>query len=338
MRETDRPFDEKARIRALKRLSLLDSPAEERFDRYTRLAQKVFDVSVVAIGLVDQEREWFKSKQGLDVDETPRDMSFCGQAILGREPLVVPNALEDPRFVNNPLVTGSEHIRFYAGAPLVTQQGFRLGALSLFDTSPRQLNTNDCLTLQDLAAMVVDEMYVNVDGLTQVADLLGLQTASEHILATSRRHGWPATLLMFDLDGFKLINDRFGHLEGNNALVTFSKALRRVFRASDVVARVGGDEFCVLLPHSTVYEAEVCLNRLRRAVIRSNETCARFDLRYSVGIVEYDADRHQTFQDLMADADKDMYSTKRKKAATIWKNSRNRPSFVWPSGSSTKAG
>jgi diguanylate cyclase (GGDEF)-like protein len=336
VREPDTPFDEQARIRALQRLNLLDSPSEERFDRYTRLAQKVFGVSSVAISLVDQDRQWFKSKQGIAVDETPRDISFCGHAILRDEPLVVPNALEDPRFVDNPLVTGSPHIRFYAGAPLVTPQGLRLGALCILDQRARELNADDRVTLQDLASMVVDEMHANVDGLTQLADLRGLQTASEHILALSKRHGWPTTLLMLDLDGFKSINDRFGHVEGNNALVAFSKTLRRVFRASDVVARVGGDEFCVLLPHSTVHEAEVCLSRLRRAVVRADEACARFDLRYSVGTAEYDADRHPSIQALMSDADKDMYTTKRKKAATVWNNGRNRPRFVWPSGAPTR--
>lgn len=330
MREPDKTVDEKGRIRALKRLSLLDSPSEERFDRYTRLAQKVFDASSVGISLVAEHRQWFKSKRGLDVDETPRNISFCGHAILTNDTLVVPDALEDPRFADNPLVTGAPHIRFYAGAPLITPQGFRLGALCVIDHRPRALNGGDRRTLEDLASMVVDEMHANVDSLTAVADLAGLETAGEQVLAMSQRHGWPATLLMFDLDGFKLINDRFGHIEGNRALVAFAKTLRRVFRASDIVARVGGDEFCVLLPHATVHEAEVCLNRLRRAVIRANEACPRFDLRYSVGIVEYAADRHPGVQALMAEADKSMYTAKRRKAANLWQRGRAGPGFVWP--------
>lgn len=314
MREPDRPFDERARIVALERLSLLDSPSEERFDRYTRLAQRLFDVSIVGISLIDQSRDWFKSKQGLNVDEFPRRISFSSHAILSDGLLVVPNALEDPRFADNPLVTGPPYIRFFAGAPLISPQGFHLGTMCIIDQEPRKFGAKDQETLRDLAVLVTEEMHSNVDGLTQLSTLQGLQSASKHILTMSRRHTWPATLLMFDLDGFKSINDNFGHGVGNHALVMFSKVLRNVFRASDVVARVGGDEFCVIMPDSTVRDAEICLKRLRAAIVRANATCdAQFDLRYSVGSVQYDADVHESIEELMDDADKAMYTVKHDK-------------------------
>ena len=112
------PPDEALRLQALRGLALLDTEAEERFDRITRTAVRLFGVPTALVSLVDDCRQWFKSKQGLGVTETSRDISFCGHAILGTVALVVPDALADPRFADNPLVTGPPHIRFYAGFPL----------------------------------------------------------------------------------------------------------------------------------------------------------------------------------------------------------------------------
>ncbi|MFM5486675.1 GAF domain-containing protein, partial [Aeromonas veronii] len=112
------PDNERLRLDALRRLAILDSPAEERFDRITRMARNMFDVPIALVSLVDENRQWFKSCCGLPVLETPRDISFCGHAILGEELFVVEDAAQDPRFSDNPLVTGEPHIRFYAGHPL----------------------------------------------------------------------------------------------------------------------------------------------------------------------------------------------------------------------------
>ena len=127
MRKPDFPADEQRRLQALRDLELLDTPAEERFDRLTRIAQSVFQAPIALVSLVDAQRQWFKSRQGLDATETPRDISFCGHAILGDEVFYIPNALEDPRFADNPLVAGAPDIRFYAGAPLASADGYKLG-------------------------------------------------------------------------------------------------------------------------------------------------------------------------------------------------------------------
>ncbi len=151
------PADEAQRLAALRRLEVLDTPAEERFDRLTRLARKLFDVPIALVSLVDGDRQWFKSKQGLEVCETPRGVSFCGHAILSHEVLYVPDALGDPRFADSPLVTGDPHIRFYAGAPLVID-GRRVGTLCINDRRPRELGENELQTLRDLADCVQDEL------------------------------------------------------------------------------------------------------------------------------------------------------------------------------------
>ncbi len=131
------PDNESERLEALRRLQVLDTPVEERFDRLTHLAKDLSKVSIALISLVDSERKWFKSKQGLEVCETPRNISFCGHAILKSNILYIPNALEDSRFADNPLVTGAPHIRFYAGAPLSTLEGYRIGNLCIIDDKPR---------------------------------------------------------------------------------------------------------------------------------------------------------------------------------------------------------
>lgn len=117
------PPDEAARAQELENLHILDTPSEERFDRITRMAMRFFDVPVALVSLVDHKRQWFKSCQGLTVSETSREISFCGHAILSSEPLVVTDATQDPRFQDNPLVTGEPHVRFYAAIPSWDRKG-----------------------------------------------------------------------------------------------------------------------------------------------------------------------------------------------------------------------
>lgn len=152
------PENEPQRLQALRHCSILDTPAEERFDRLTRLAQQIFGTQMALISLVDSGRQWFKSRQGLDACETGRDVSFCGHAILTPETLTVSNALNDPRFHDNPLVTGAPHIRFYAGAPLTSADGYRIGTLCIIDDKPRELTVAEQRALRDLADCVEDEI------------------------------------------------------------------------------------------------------------------------------------------------------------------------------------
>ena len=160
MQEPKFPSNEALRHAALRSLNILDTPPEERFDRITRLAQRVFDVPIALVSLVDTNRQWFKSCQGLDVSETPRSISFCGHAILLDAPLVIPDALKDPRFADNPLVTSPPDIRFYAGQPLKAADGSRIGTLCIIDRKPHQLTPSDLDTLRDLAIMVEDELNI----------------------------------------------------------------------------------------------------------------------------------------------------------------------------------
>ena len=149
------------RLAALTATKLLDSQAEERFDRLTRLASNALGTDVALISLIDKNRQWFKSKQGTDLCETKREFAFCDHAILKKDVMVVPDATKDHRFVDNPLVTDGPEIRFYAGAPLITASGHALGTLCVIDSKPRNdFSDEDKQLLEDLAASVMTEIEV----------------------------------------------------------------------------------------------------------------------------------------------------------------------------------
>jgi len=158
-----KPSNEKERLKALGDLLILDTPAEERFDRITQFASFEFNVPIVVISLVDEERQWFKSFVGLDVCSTPRDISFCTHAILQNEILIIEDSTKDERFFDNPLVTGEPHIRFYAGAQLILPKGEMVGTLCLIDRKPRSFDKTDMLILSTLRKMVVSELVSNHD-------------------------------------------------------------------------------------------------------------------------------------------------------------------------------
>jgi phosphoribosyl 1,2-cyclic phosphodiesterase/CheY-like chemotaxis protein len=152
------PPDEERRLAALHALGILDTPAEERFDRLTRLAAALFDVPIALVSLVDRDRQWFKSRHGLGLLETHRDASFCAHALLREEVMVVPDARLDDRFAHNPLVTGPPRLRFYAGYPLSDAGGACFGTLCLNDTRPRELDGTKLDLLRDLGALVRREL------------------------------------------------------------------------------------------------------------------------------------------------------------------------------------
>lgn len=152
------PAHDAERLAALRALLILDTPPEERFDRVVRFAADEFDCPIALVSLVDENRQWFKARHGLDACETGRDVSFCGHAIVSDGILVIEDAAADSRFADNPLVTGAPFIRFYAGAPLTVQDGQRVGTLCLIDTQPRRLDAVDLAILASLRDLVAEEL------------------------------------------------------------------------------------------------------------------------------------------------------------------------------------
>ncbi|WP_251978293.1 GAF domain-containing protein [Salinicola avicenniae] len=161
------PANEAERMALLRDLQLLDSGADAGFDRLTELATQIFDLPMSMITLIDEDRQWFKSRQGLSVCETPRRISFCGHVVADGMPMVVCNALKDPRFSDNPLVTGSPFIRFYAGYPLFAAPDLCVGTLCIIGTMPRAFEDNEMHRLALLAAQAEELIKLHVARLQQ---------------------------------------------------------------------------------------------------------------------------------------------------------------------------
>ena len=164
MQEPPRPANEPDRLQALRQLLILDTPPEERFDRLTAFAAQEFDVPTALVSLIDDDRQWFKARVGVDSCETPRSISFCGHAILQDDIMVVPDVKQDERFFDNPLVTGEPHIQFYAGAPLKLPGGQNVGTLCLIDNKPRTLDDIDLAILSSLRDLAVEELVRREQG------------------------------------------------------------------------------------------------------------------------------------------------------------------------------
>ena len=154
------PENEAERLNTLRGYGILDTHPEDRFDDLTRLATLICGTPISLISLVDEDRQWFKSKTGLEMCQTPREEAFCAHAIMSPELLLVPDASQDPRFATNPLVLGELHVRFYAGAPLTAPNGHHLGALCVIDRVPRQLSREQLESLRILSRQVMAQVIL----------------------------------------------------------------------------------------------------------------------------------------------------------------------------------
>ena len=324
MKKPDLPANEQVRIQKLHALEILDTEPEERFERITRLARSLFQVPMALVSLVDERRQWFKSHQGLDAVETSREVSFCGHTICGNTLFEVQNALEDPRFQDNPLVTGNPDIRFYAGVPISTLEGYNLGTLCIIDTVPRALSEEQKGLMIDLAKLVEQEIVaaqaVTEDALTLVCNRYGFDFFDEKTLKKSARYHTETTLVLFDLNDFKSVNDNFGHLEGDALLKVFAELLLANFRECDVVGRIGGDEFAVLMDQTDRTAAEQALQRFDKAIKLYNETCELpYPVAFSAGLAST-CDGADDLSELFNKADNAMYRNKLKKPDNPNKN------------------
>ncbi|MDE2431018.1 MAG: sensor domain-containing diguanylate cyclase, partial [Burkholderiales bacterium] len=274
MKIPDIPLDEGIRLQTLRSLHILDTAPQERFDRMTRMAKRLFDVPISLVSLIDENRQWFKSCMGMDAKESSRDISFCGHAILGDEAFLIPDATLDERFFDNPLVVGEPHIRFYAGYPLKAGNGSKLGTLCIIDTQPRDFHPEDIAMLQDLALMVEHELaaiqIATLDDLTNISNRRGFMLLAQHSLHVSMRQNTPASLVFMDMDKLKKINDTFGHSEGDKALIAFAQQMKIAYRDSDVFARLGGDEFVALLTNTGAAQAEIVVERFAHLLDKYN--------------------------------------------------------------------
>jgi diguanylate cyclase (GGDEF)-like protein len=237
----------------------MDTPPEESFDRIARLARSIMHAPVAMISFVDQDRQWFKSHPGTNLNESPRDISFCAYTIQSDEPLIVPDTLLDSRFGDSPLVAGASGVRSYIGVPLRTSTGHRIGALCINDVKPRGATEDQLARLKDLAELVVDELELRklatFDGLTGAASPRVFASQGDFGFKQAKRHGRELSCIIFDLDRFKQINDTYGHAAGDQVLQEVGELSRSLIRSTDILGRIGGEEFGIILPETSVASA-----------------------------------------------------------------------------------
>ena len=306
---------EQNRLDSLQRYDILDTPQEEAFDRITRLVRKFFDVPMSTITFIDGHRQWFKSHQGMEVCEGDRGPALCAAAIAQDEPLVIPDTLADPRFASNVLVTGEPRIRFYAGVPLYTPDRQNIGTLCAADTRPRKISKDHVAVLSDLAKIVMSELELRLlattDGLTGALSRRGFREEASRAVALALRYRYDLSLIMFDLDHFKVINDTHGHPTGDRVLRTTVATCDGVLRKSDLVGRMGGEEFAILLPHTNVTAAMDVADKLRSAVASQRLHTAFGPLRISGSFGVAGLDRCDVEIDsLLQNADVALYDAK----------------------------
>ncbi|CAN7278576.1 sensor domain-containing diguanylate cyclase [Rhizobium sp. LjRoot30] len=317
-------IDEASRSDMLRRYAIIDTPPEPNFDRITRMATGIFGFPFCTLAFVDGDRFWFKSTQGLETTEMPRHRAFCQETISRQTVFVVPDALADPRFADAPVVTAAPHVRFYAGAPLLTPSGACIGSLCVLDTQPQDgFSTDQQFILTDLAATVVELLEARARQIALVATTQEITYLATHDPLTglpNRRHlsdlvstmkaGEAIAALYLDLDGFKSVNDRFGHAIGDALLQQVAARLRQVLPADATAARLGGDEFAVILGGADPMKKAALVAQGLITMLGQTyhvEGCEA-DIGVSIGIAL--ADNHDGLDTSLRQADTALYSAK----------------------------
>ncbi|WP_306226289.1 sensor domain-containing diguanylate cyclase [Bosea beijingensis] len=261
---------EQARLDALARYDILDTPNESVFDRITSLVCRIFAVPMATVTFLDAHRQWFKSRQGVADCEGDRGPAFCNLTIRQSEPLIVTDTHQDGRFAGNPLVLGPPFLRFYAGIPLRSAEGQNIGTLCAMGPEPRAISAEEIAILSDLAGIVMEALELRLlattDGLTGALSRRAFRDEGARTLALAQRHRHEASCIALDLDHFKSVNDTHGHAAGDAVLFGTVAACRRLLRQTDLIGRVGGEEFAVLLPYTDRQAALGVAEKLRSGI------------------------------------------------------------------------
>jgi len=308
--------DTTRRLHVLHSLKILDAHGDARFERVLRMAKRLFRAAITIVDVAGRH-EPGPLRQVLDAFEAawPPASHVPG---AGADIFEVQDARLDPRLGHEMIALEALKIRSYLGCAVRAADGSRLGTLCVLDTRPRSFSTEDLELLAELGEMVNEEFVAlslaTSDVLTKLANRRGLEQIAAHILPMAKRLKLPLALVQIDLDGFKQVNDSQGHDAGDRLLVAFARQLLKNFRESDVVARSGGDEFCVLMSGAAEADVRLSLARLEALLARAEGG----PIRFSAGVAMFDAARHASLAELAREADARMYEAKRgRRAAAV---------------------
>jgi diguanylate cyclase (GGDEF)-like protein len=317
------PLDEPRRLAAVRSYEVLDTGPELEFDALTRVAAHAFNVPIAVVALMDSNRLWFKSRLGLDLPQLDRQIAFCAHAIMQPDqPMIVEDLAADLRFADNPLVTNPPHVRFYAGAPLVDPESNALGTIAVIDSSPRSFSPEQRAALVDLASLVVAALQgrrralqlarlAMTDHLTGIANRARFEQVLKVEFNQAERSGNTFSVLLVDLDGFKSVNDTYGHSAGDEVLCAIAKRLEQLVRQGDTCTRVGGDEFGLVIRSGDARATAALSARIQQCVAQpitlSDNTVVTVGA--SVGAATYHRDMRSVDM-LLAHADAALYEAK----------------------------
>ena len=322
------PLDEARRLIAVRALALLDTPAEERFDRITRVAQRLFGSAAATISLIDDSREWIKSASGFAHEQLARTISFAAHAIGAGDTFVVDDTLADSRFHDHPLVTGDARIRFYAGRPLSSESA-HVGVLSIYDVEPRAWGTAEGQALADVAAIAEREMQqvgLSAPQLEIVGDMSELSridpltrlwnrgamleiARGELRQAQSSRRGVAVLMVAVDPREDSLA------MAGDAVLCEVARVLRTSLRPSDVISRFSGHEFAVLLTGVDASKLTDAAERIRQSIARQLLSSSQTDVSVTIGAVT--STGSSDFESLARAAQSALWSARRRGGNSI---------------------
>ena len=307
--------DESARLRAVRDLAIIDTPTEQAYDHVVDLVCKIFSVDIAAVSILDGHRFWLKSAVGSPVNEADRRESFSQFTLAQDGPFIVPDTHADPRFKNNPFVTGPPYVRFYAGVPVRSADGVGVGTLCAVDTKPRRIGERQMDILKSFAGIVSQQLELRNlaihDELTGALSRRAFRDEAARISLLATRHRHNLTAICIDLDHFKSVNDRFGHAAGDTVLRAMSDVVRARLRKSDLFARLGGEEFAVLLPETDRQGALEVAENLRKDIsaLRFEFGGETVGVTASFGVATYNIET-KDFPALLQRADAALYQAK----------------------------
>lgn len=320
------------RLAALDRYDLLDTGQEEAFDRISRLIRLTLNVDIGLVSLMDAHRQWFKSIEGLEGTEVPLDIAFCRYMLDNDQPFTVADAALDPRFADNPFVTGPANVRSYAGVPLRTADGFTIGSVCAVGSTARDFTAREQDILAELAAIAMDQIELRqiaaVDSLTGIATRRAFKDDAQKFVTLARRHRSALSCISFDIDHFKAVNDAYGHAGGDLVLAAVARAAASQLRQSDLIGRLGGEEFAVLLPHTDGARALEVAEKLRLLFRGLNFPGSKppISISASFGVAMLDPNSDD-IDSLLQKADEALYEAKRtgRNKCTTWRQSGAKP-------------